>query len=388
MEKKQIVNKNFSLINARYRLSTVQSKMVLKVISLINNKIDTEFETYQLSLDTFDFLTDNENYTRLKTECENLMSRVLKIQTDDGWLVANWFSSIEYKNSKGVVECSIDPKLKPYLLEIKKNFKYYELYYIMKMGSEYSIRIYEMLKQYELIGKRKFELTELHEILQTPITFKKRYPNFRVDVLEVAVKEINKYSDITISFEPIKRSRAVFWIEFTITKNEKNIIECEAFESVIEYDEIKHKEFKILFKKFGFEDKLFDGEFRSFCLFNNDKEEKITIDNFKKWCMQKKRKRVKELEKSQEQQEKSDYKWNFKKAKHISDKLKDWLEFDLGLDWKEKYYWKDIYEFEIKARNGILKIGWKKMPHPDFNKDEILLFKIDDESEDSQYLVS
>ena len=104
--------------------------------------------------------------------------------------------------------------------------------------------------------------------------------------------------------------------------------------------------------------------------------------------MQKKRKRVKELEKSQEQQEKSDYKWNFKKAKHISDKLKDWLEFDLGLDWKEKYYWKDIYEFEIKARNGILKIGWKKMPHPDFNKDEILLFKIDDESEDSQYLVS
>ena len=82
-------------------------------------------------------------------------------------------------------------------------------------------------------------------------------------------------------------------------------------------------------------------------------------------------------EQSSKQKEKADYKWDFKKAKDISDKLKDWLEFDAKINWMEEYYWKNIYQFDIKTNDGFLKLAWIKMPHPDFNKDEIILFKID-----------
>ena len=105
------------------------------------------------------------------------------------------------------------------------------------------------------------------------------------------------------------------------------------------------------------------------------------------WCINHKQFKPKApREQSSKQKEKADYKWDFRKAKDISDKIKDWLEFDAKINWMEKYYWKDIHQFEIKTNDGILKLAWTKMPHPDFNKDEILLFKVD--TEEAKYLLN
>jgi hypothetical protein len=84
------------------------------------------------------------------------------------------------------------------------------------------------------------------------------------------------------------------------------------------------------------------------------------------WCIN--HKGFKPKEQSQKAKEKSDYRWDFRKAKDVSDRIKDWLEFEKGINWLDDYYWKDI---------PIPGIGWQKMIHPDFNKEEILLFKKD-----------
>ncbi len=67
-------------------------------------------------------------------------------------------------------------------------------------------------------------------------------------------------------------------------------------------------------------------------------------------------------------QEKQNYRWDFRKAKEVSDRIKDWLEFEKNINWLDDFYWKDI---------PIPGIGWQKVLHPDFNKEEILLYKID-----------
>jgi len=75
-------------------------------------------------------------------------------------------------------------------------------------------------------------------------------------------------------------------------------------------------------------------------------------------------------------QEKNDYRWNFRKAKEVSDKIKKWLKFEKKINWLDDYYWKDI---------PIPGIGWQDVMHPDFNKKEILLYKID--SEDGKFML-
>jgi plasmid replication initiation protein len=74
-----------------------------------------------------------------------------------------------------------------------------------------------MLKQYEKIGSRSFELEELRDLLQIPVKYK--YADIKRKILSIAEGEINTLTDIYIKFEEIKPSRAVTGLNFTICKN-------------------------------------------------------------------------------------------------------------------------------------------------------------------------
>lgn len=93
------------------------------------------------------------------------------------------------------------------------------------------------------------------------------------------------------------------------------------------------------------------------------------------WCIQ--HKQFKPKQQSTQAIEKQNYRWDFKKAKETSDRIKDWLEFDKGINWLDDFYWKGI---------SIPGIGWQKVQHPDFNKEEILLYKID--SDNGQFMLN
>ncbi len=95
------------------------------------------------------------------------------------------------------------------------------------------------------------------------------------------------------------------------------------------------------------------------------------------WCINYKQFKPKApKEQTKKQKEKADYKWDFRKAKEVSDRIKNWLRFEKKINWLDDYYWKDI---------PIPGIGWQKVMHPDFNKEEILLFKID--SRDGNFML-
>lgn len=216
------IDKSYDLINSRYSLSVVQTKILLSVISLIRTD-EKDFKEYNIPISEFSFLVENDNYTRLKKEVKALMSQVLEINQANGdWLFFNWFSKAHYKAKEGIITFKIDSDLKPYLLELQKNFSSYYLANIMRLTSEYAIRIYEMMKQYQKIGSRTIELSELHELFQTPKSYRARYNNFKQFVLEQATKDINAKTDINIGYKEIKTGRSVTAINFII-KTQKQI---------------------------------------------------------------------------------------------------------------------------------------------------------------------
>ena len=219
ISEKNRVDKDYQLITARYKLSTVEQKLILSIISLIR-PTDSDFMNYQIPISQFAFLADNNNHQRLKKYCKDIMSKPLEVATEDGWMLFNWFSHIRYR--KEMIECSVSPELKPYLLELKENFKSYDLKYILEMQSEYSIRIYEMLKKSEKMGFLEMDLEELQDLLQVPESFKV-YADFKRKVLQPTSIEIAKYTDIYFEFKEIKSGRKVVKIKFIIKKNIHNL---------------------------------------------------------------------------------------------------------------------------------------------------------------------
>jgi plasmid replication initiation protein len=370
ISEKPIIRKDYSLINARYNLDMTQQKLILKVISLINLE-DENFETYKIPIRD---LTNDTNTSRLKKSCEILMTQVIKIEDSKGWQLFNWFSSIRYINGEGVIQVRIDKDLKPHLLNLKSCFKTYELKYILNMKSEYAMRIYEMLKQYEKIGNRTFFLTELQDILQVPKSYIKQYIDFRVKVLDISVREINKHSDLIVSYTPVKMGRSVHSINFTIEKNRNNILEKKVEEKIFKIQPDKLEEMRVIYLSYKHNKQKFEVEWRSFCLYNDNLVKKITRINFHKWCKKIRRVETNEVQTNKKTnkehnntiKEKTIYRWNYRKAKEMSDKLKDWLEFVKGVRWLEDYYLQDK-----PLPLGILV---KKVIDPDFNREEILLY--------------
>jgi len=220
LNNKALIIKSNKIIEARYKLNPIETKIIMILISLIDRK-DSDFKGYKLKVkDVADLigLKSTNKYSRLKEITGKLGKKGLEIQEDDGLLQVGWLSSTKYYKD-GMIKFSFDPQLKPYLLELKGNFTSYLLKNILSLENEHSPRIYALLKQYESIGKRSIELKELRVILGIEEFQYKLYGDFKRYVLKVSQKDIERNTDIKFEFKEVKTGRKVTSIVFIIHSN-------------------------------------------------------------------------------------------------------------------------------------------------------------------------
>lgn len=208
MKNRNIVKQDYQLINAKYKLSTAEIRFVMVALTQLENE-DTEFTEYEIKVSELEEkLQAEQNETRLKQFAKKLLSKPLEVPTEDGFILANWFADIEYIKGQAKFRVSFSKKLKPYLLDLKKRYVSYNLKNILPLTSSYSVRIYQMLKEYEKLKIRYIKVDELMDILQVPNSYK-IYNRFKEKVLQVAEKELAEHTDICFTFEEEKEGRKV-----------------------------------------------------------------------------------------------------------------------------------------------------------------------------------
>lgn len=221
MSKHMLVTKSNNLIEARYKLTVEEQRLILFLVSMIQ-PTDEDFKSYTIKVKDFMQLVDVKNkgiYKQFITISESLSGKTVTIKKENSTLVTSWLSSAEYFDNQGKIEISFDPKLKPYLLKLKNNFTTYKLENIIKLKSFYSIRIYELLKQYEKLQERVFTIEQLRNCLCIDNNQYPLYGNFKQKVLNVAKKELKEKTDIYFDIEEIKKERKIEKIKFIIYKN-------------------------------------------------------------------------------------------------------------------------------------------------------------------------
>jgi len=216
--KNRIVRKSNFLIEASYKLTAIEHKIILTLVASLNAE-DKEFNKYSFrvkNLVSLLGLSNPNEYKHLNKITENLLKKVLVLKTEEETLQTHWLSSAKYIKGEGVVELKFDSEIKPFLLELKKRFTNYPLRYALQLRSQFSIRIYELLKQYEKLGNRLFTISELRGILGIDKNQYRQYTDFRKRIVLVAQKELAEKTDITFTFEEIKIGHGVGQIRFLI----------------------------------------------------------------------------------------------------------------------------------------------------------------------------
>ena len=219
MSQEIVVTKGNALVEASYRLSISEQRVLAFAIARIHPD-DDDFGICRFKATDLQKLIESANkdeHQRLKALVKDLAERTLQIPRESGgWLVASWLASGEYFPGRGEIELEFSQKLKPYLLLLRERFTSYGIENIVKLRSRYSIRLYELLKQYESIGRRSFELAELRHILGLSDNEFGQWIDFKRFVLERAQRELPKKTDLGFSYTTRKHIRAVAFVDFEI----------------------------------------------------------------------------------------------------------------------------------------------------------------------------
>jgi plasmid replication initiation protein len=229
-----LIKKSNDLIDAKYKFSIWEMRIFISILAQIH-KDDQDFMPYRIwykdviknfglkSAEAYNYLREAGNslldkklYTNYLNEgikrdvTYNIFGKVDTLSQEAQNVMTNF-------DKQGFIEITVHPDMKPFLLQLQKNFTAYDLKNVIKLGV-YPIRIYELLKQYESIGHRKLGVDEIKDMFELTTEYP-LFANFYQRIIEPAIKEINEFTDIFVdNVEKLKDGKRVVALHFYFRK--------------------------------------------------------------------------------------------------------------------------------------------------------------------------
>lgn len=230
-----IVRQSSELIEANYKLTTAEQKVILNFIAQIDTTKES-FETARIgakSLSDACGFNPKSGYRQLQQVLKKLLNRSIVLQRRDGsgWYGSHWVQSCDYvKIEDGDGDCSyieyeLDKRLCPHFLQLRERFLKSDLKSLVSFSHVYSTRFYMIFKNRIKIGNIRYSFNDLCKLLELPKAYQKKSTDLKSRVIKVAVEEINEKSDITVEYAYYKDGgRAHVGVDFTFYKKAKDTV--------------------------------------------------------------------------------------------------------------------------------------------------------------------
>lgn len=133
----------------------------------------------------------------------------------------HWLTQATYVPSTGVVVLYFTHQTISLISRLEEHFTKYHIDQVSKFKSKYSIRLYEIvIKWLDNKKTQKYALDEFREKMGISNEYK-QMSDFKINVLDKALKEINEHSDINLKYEQFKKGRVITDFQFKITPKAK-----------------------------------------------------------------------------------------------------------------------------------------------------------------------
>ena len=218
-----------SLIEASYRLTLDEMRLLALTIGTMNPKSDQQVFEFSVSefVNQFPDVNADRAYTQIKSAIERISERWVKTEDERHVTKFRWVSSQTYFKKEGRFKIALTNEIMPYLTQLKGQFTQYQLNHISGFTSVHTMRFYELLTQYKRVGQRYITIEDLKKWLQLEDKYN-LWAELQRWVIKPSLNEINEKSDLFVGYEPIKRGRKIIGVEFNIT-HEKPVKKRPAF---------------------------------------------------------------------------------------------------------------------------------------------------------------
>lgn len=255
-----------SIITSAYNLSVNEQRLILCALKQMPKGVSIDPKTpFYITREDFIELGADPNVVarEIRTATRELMKKSLFIRTPEGVLQIQWLSEVlrydrnaeqklkqRYPNPSDynqyinalraynlidalpfhkadddiVARVVFSEKVIPLLSDLKASFTQFLAQDVAEFGSIYTYRIYPLLQQYlnKETGKgwTQIDFNDLRYMLM----LLDKYPatkDLRVNVIDVAINEINEKSPLKAQYELIKKGRKFVAVKFTFELKEK-----------------------------------------------------------------------------------------------------------------------------------------------------------------------
>jgi plasmid replication initiation protein len=228
LKQSELVVKSNRLIEASYRLGLNEQRIILYSICRCRDEQKGLFPDLPVTITAdafakqFPSIDKTNVYRQLKDAMDALYDRSVTIHDIDPASSharvkkTRWISEGAYVDGAGNIQVIFTPEVIKYITRLEAEFTSYQLEKVGNMTSSYAVRIYELLSQHRDIGHRTLNLAWLRETLGLEAGEYKLTADFKKWVIEIAVNQINKHSDLKVSYQPLKTGRAITDFAFKI----------------------------------------------------------------------------------------------------------------------------------------------------------------------------
>lgn len=262
--------KDNALINASYNLEVSEQRLILLSIVRARETGKVIDATSMIRIHATDYMTRfNVNkhaaYEALKSAVNNLFGRqfsysIIDEQTGNKKNVkSRWVQQVAYIDESAILEIAFTIDVVPLITRLEQNFTSYQLKQVSQLTSKYAIRLYEIL-----IAWRELEKTPIIEI--SDFRYKlglekheyKAMNHFKSRVLDIAIEQVNKFTDIEASYEQFKSGRTITGFQFKFKHKKKK--SDQPYEALELFNGLSDKQIQYFAKKLTYDD-IFSSQF-------------------------------------------------------------------------------------------------------------------------------
>jgi plasmid replication initiation protein len=231
--KNLVVHKDNKIINASYRLSLSEIRLILCCIGQIRSDrgID-EIKSFSISSSEYSEMfgiCKKAAYNEMIDAKNKLFDRYINIDISslpeivkkeigviDGNAKVRWLQ-LEASYSDGSIRLLFSDVIKHYLAQLGGHYTKYELKYVANLSSAYAVRIYEFLAAEQFMSRKlEISLIDLRERLQLDAKHD-LFGNLNSRVIAPAIEQINQHSNLVVKYDSIKTGRKVTGLKFSFT---------------------------------------------------------------------------------------------------------------------------------------------------------------------------
>ena len=228
-----LIVKDNALIEASHKLSESEQRLVLLAILKGREFCDSieELKDKELIIHAEDYMKAfgverQSAYEALKKAVLGLFEakwgyRFVNSKGNIEVAYERFTQSAKYVENEATVKFMFANSIIPMLVELERNFTSYEIEQVANLQSRYAMRLYECLIRFKASKLLNITLDELRFRFGLLDTEYKVMSDFKKRVLDMAVKDINDNTDITVSYDQHKQGRTITSFTFKFKQKAK-----------------------------------------------------------------------------------------------------------------------------------------------------------------------